>query len=78
MARAATGNVCRAAPGMMAGIARAVHHHQGAAADQQKNGREGNHKCPHTDLSRVPQLDKDPITPYVGFPRGKITRPLRR
>jgi len=71
MGRAATGNVGRATPRMMAGLARVVHFHQDTAADQEKNGCDGNQKGPHGDL-HLPQWIKDPITPYVGFRGGKL------
>src|SRR5262245_5872931 len=65
-AKTVIGNVCRAAPGMMAGFARVVHFHQDTAADQEKNGRDGNQKGPHSDL-HVPRWIKAPSLLTLAF-----------
>jgi hypothetical protein len=59
MAKTVIGNVCRAAPGMTAGLARVVHLHQDTPADQEKNGCDGNQKGPQDDL-HLPRWIKDP------------------
>ena len=70
MARAATGNVCRAAPGMMAGIARAVHHHQGVTSRKMAARAITNVLIPTSHV--CPSWIKTPSLPTLAFLAVKL------